>query len=193
MTDALFNPGFTDKLIPLSLDTQYFYEELNAIKNFNIKKSEFKIALPKLVQLVDRHVGFYIGCMLWGAYLKTLGNEKIINNPFLEKEYDEESALSEINFALDFIKKLDKDSKYYIGKPFVYDYKKIKILEIYKTFIIQNKSFVATDTVDKIVLVNSLENLSNDEILTIKNKIDEVILSGKLEELLIYCDKILTV
>lgn len=188
--EALFEPGFTKSLIPLSLDTKYFYDELNMIKNFNIKKSEFRIALPKLAQLTERHIGFYVGCMLWGAYLKTLGSEKIIGNPFLGKEYEEEPALSEINFIFDFVKKLDKDSKYYIGKPYTFDPKKLEILELYKEFIKKNESFVNTDTVDKIVLVGKLETMSKEEILEIEKKIQDVIHTGKLEELLEFCDKI---
>ncbi len=188
--EALFDPGFTKSLIPLSLDTKYFYDELNMIKNFNIKKSEFRIALPKLAQLTERHIGFYVGCMLWGAYLKTLGVEKIIGNPFLGKEYEEEPALSEINFIFDFVKKLDKDSKYYIGKPYTFDPKKLEILELYKEFIKKNESFVNTDTVDKIVLVGKLESMPNEEILEIEKKIQDVIHTGKLEELLEFCDKI---
>lgn len=188
--EALFDPGFTKSLIPLSLDTKYFYDELNMIKNFNIKKSEFRIALPKLAQLTERHIGFYVGCMLWGAYLKTLGSEKIINNPFLGKEYEEEPALSEINFIFDFAKKLDKDSKYYIGKPYTFDQKKLEILELYKEFIKKNKSFVNTDTVDKIILVGKLETMSKEEILEIEKKIQDIIHTGKLEELLEFCDKI---
>ncbi len=188
--EALFDPGFTKSLIPLSLDTKYFYDELNMIKNFNIKKSEFRIALPKLAQLTERHIGFYVGCMLWGAYLKTLSSEKIIGNPFLGKEYEEEPALSEINFIFDFVKKLDKDSKYYIGKPYTFDPKKLEILELYKEFIKKNESFVNTDTVDKIVLVGKLETMSKEEILEIEKKIQDVIHTGKLEELLEFCDKI---
>lgn len=188
--EALFDPGFTKNLIPLSLDTKYFYDELNMIKNFNIKKSEFRIALPKLAQLTERHIGFYVGCMLWGAYLKTLGTEKIIGNPFLGKEYEEEPALSEINFIFDFVKKLDKDSKYYIGKPYTFDPKKLEILELYKEFIKKNESFVNTDTVDKIVLVGKLETMPKEEILEIEKKIQDVIHTGKLEELLEFCDKI---
>lgn len=188
--EALFDPGFTKSLIPLSLDTKYFYDELNMIKNFNIKKSEFRIALPKLAQLTERHIGFYVGCMLWGAYLKTLGSEKIIGNPFLGKEYEEEPALSEINFIFDFVKKLDKDSKYYIGKPYTFDPQKLEILELYKEFIKKNESFVNTDTVDKIVLVGKLETMSKEEILEIEKKIQDVIHTGKLEELLEFCDKI---
>ena len=188
--EALFDPGFTKSLIPLSLDTKYFYDELNMIKNFNIKKSEFRIALPKLAQLTERHIGFYVGCMLWGAYLKTLGSEKIIGNPFLGKEYEEEPALSEINFIFDFVKKLDKDSKYYIGKPYNFDPKKLEILELYKEFIKKNESFVNTDTVDKIVLIGKLETMGKEEILEIEKKIQDVIHTGKLEELLEFCDKI---
>lgn len=188
--EALFDPGFTKSLIPLSLDTKYFYDELNMIKNFNIKKSEFRIALPKLAQLTERHIGFYVGCMLWGAYLKTLGSEKIIGNPFLGKEYEEEPALSEINFIFDFVKKLDKDSKYYIGKPYTFDPQKLEILELYKEFIKKNESFVNTDTVDKIVLVGKLETMGKEEILEIEKKIQDVIHTGKLEELLEFCDKI---
>ena len=188
--EALFDPGFTKSLIPLSLDTKYFYDELNMIKNFNIKKSEFRIALPKLAQLTERHIGFYVGCMLWGAYLKTLGSEKIIGNPFLGKKYEEEPALSEINFIFDFVKKLDKDSKYYIGKPYTFDPKKLEILELYKEFIKKNESFVNTDTVDKIVLIGKLETMGKEEILEIEKKIQDVIHTGKLEELLEFCDKI---
>lgn len=187
---ALFDPGFTRDLIPLSLDTKYFYDELNVIKNFNIKKSEFRIALPKLAQLTERHIGFYVGCMLWGAYLKTLGSEKIINNPFLGKVYEEEPALSEINFIFDFVKKLDKDSKYYLGKPYNFDSKKLEILELYKEFIRKNESFVNTDTVDKIELVGKLDTMPKEEILEIEKKIQDVIHTGKLEELLEFCDKI---
>lgn len=190
MTNALFDPGFTKNLIPLSIDTNYFYEELNAIKNFNIRKSEYKIALPKLIQLMDRHIGFYTGCMLWGTYLKTLGTEKIEDNPFLGKEYEEEPALSEINFIFEFAKKLDKDSRYYTGKPFIFDNNKAEVLEKYKDFIRQNESFVNTDTVDKIVLVGKLNDISKDEISKIEKKIQEVIASGRLEELLEFCDKI---
>lgn len=187
---ALFDPGFTRDLIPLSLDTKYFYDELNMIKNFNIKKSEFRIALPKLAQLTERHIGFYVGCMLWGAYLKTLDSKKIINNPFLGKEYEEEPALSEINFIFDFVKKLDKDSKYYLGKPYNFDSKKLEILELYKEFIRKNESFVNTDTVDKIELVGKLDTMPKEEILEIEKKIQDVIHTGKLEELLEFCDKI---
>lgn len=187
---ALFDPGFTRDLIPLSLDTKYFYDELNMIKNFNIKKSEFRIALPKLAQLTERHIGFYVGCMLWGAYLKTLDSEKIINNPFLGKEYEEKPALSEINFIFDFVKKLDKDSKYYLGKPYNFDSKKLEILELYKEFIRKNESFVNTDTVDKIELVGKLDTMPKEEILEIEKKIQDVIHTGKLEELLEFCDKI---
>ena len=51
MTDiALFDPGFTRDLIPLSLDTKYFYDELNMIKNFNIKKSEFRILDNEIIK-----------------------------------------------------------------------------------------------------------------------------------------------
>ena len=128
--------------------------------------------------------------MLWGAYLKTLGSEKIIGNPFLGKEYEEEPALSEINFIFDFVKKLDKDSKYYIGKPYTFAPQKLEILELYKEFIKKNESFVNTDTVDKIVLVGKLETMSKEEILEIKKKIQDVIHTGKLEELLEFCDKI---
>ena len=188
--EALFDPGFTKSLIPLSLDTKYFYDELNMIKNFNIKKSEFRIALPKLAQLTERHIGFYVGCMLWGAYLKTLGSEKIIGNPFLGKAYEEEPALSEINFIFDFVKKLDKDSKYYIGKPYTFDPKKLEILELYKEFIKKNESFVNTYTVDKIELVGKLDTMPKEEILEIEKKIQDVIHTGKLEELLEFCDKI---
>ena len=63
-------------------------------------------------------------------------------------------------------------------------------MELYKEFIRKNESFVNTDTVDKIVLVGKLETMPKEEILEIETKIQDVIHTGKLEELLEFCDKI---
>ncbi|MBR1681197.1 hypothetical protein IJ707_05340, partial [bacterium] len=138
----------------------------------------------------DVYLGFYLGCMLWGACLKAMGSEKIEGNPFIGGEYKREQSLEEINYMRDFVKKFDKDSKYYLGKPFKVDENKLKILDLYEQFIDLNGGFVNTDTTDKIQLAGKLNELSEKEIEDINEKNQDVITNIKLEDLLTFCDKI---
>ena len=128
--------------------------------------------------------------MLWGACLKSMGSEKIEGNPFLGKTYDKEQSLEEIYYLKEFVSKFDRDSKYYLGKPFTVDENKLKILDLYEEFINANEGFANVDTTDKIKLVGNLSNATMDDIELFKSKIDEVIKEDKLENLLIFCDKI---
>lgn len=191
MTNALFDPGFSKLLLSsFSYNIELLYIDLNRVKNFGQKKTQFILTFQKGKSLFDIYLGFYLGCMLWGACLKSMGSEKIEGNPFIDKEYKREDSLEEINYMKDFVKRFDRDSKYYLGKPFKVDENKLKVLDLYEQFIDGNGGFVNTDTTDKIQLVGKLNELSEQDVKDIYEKIQEVINSNKLEDLLEFCDKI---
>lgn len=191
MTDALFDPGFSKLFMSsFSYNIELLYIDLNRVKNFGQKKTQFILTFQKGKSLFDVYLGFYLGCMLWGACLKSMGSEKIEGNPFIDREYQREDSLEEINYMKDFVKKFDRDSKYYLGKPFKVDENKLKILDLYEEFIDANGGFVNIDTTDKIKLVGKLGDLTKEQIAEIENKIQEVINANKLEDLLEFCDKI---
>ncbi len=191
MEKALFDPGFSKLLLSsFSYNIEILYIDLNRVKNFGQKKTQFILTFQKGKSLFDIYLAFYLGCMLWGACLKSMGNEKIEGNPFIGKDYQREQSLEEIFYLKNFVKKFDRDAKYYLGKPFKVDENKLKILDLYEEFIDANGGFKETDTTDKIQLAGKLNELSKDDIEQIKSKIQEVINANKLEELLIFCDKI---
>lgn len=190
MSKAVFDPGFYTCLTSFPSNIELLYSELNSVKNFAQKKTQFLITYKRVIDLINAHTGFYVGCMLWGTYLKSLGSEKIEHNPFENQEYDRELSLSEINYMFDFIKKLDRDTKYYMGKPLKFDENKMHVLQTYVEFIDKNEGFVKVDTTDKIQLVGKLSDISKEEIDKIEEKIQDVIHTGKVEELLEFCDKI---
>lgn len=190
MTKAVFDPGFYTCLTSFSSNVELLYSELNSVKNFAQKKTQFLVTFMRLNDLLNAHTGFYAGCMLWGAYLKSLGSEKIENNPFLGQEYNQEYSLSELNYIFDFIKKLDRDTKYYMGKPFKFDENKMQILNTYVEFINLNEGFSKTDTTDKIQLVGKLNEIDKNELDKINQKIQDVIHTAKVEELIDFYDKI---
>lgn len=191
MTNALFDPGFSKLLLSsFSYNIELLYIDLNRVKNFGQKKTQFILTFQKGKSLFDIYLGFYLGCMLWGACLKSMGSEKIEGNPFIDREYKREDSLEEINYMKDFVKRFDRDSKYYLGKPFKVDENKLKVLDLYEQFIDGNGGFVNTDTTDKIQLVGKLNELSEQDVKDIYEKIQEVINSNKLEDLLEFCDKI---
>lgn len=191
MTKALFDPGFSKLFVSsFSYNIELLYIDLNRVKNFGQKKTQFILTFQKGKTLFDVYLGFYLGCMLWGACLKSMGCEKIEGNPFIDRDYQREDSLEEINYMRDFVKKFDRDSKYYLGKPFKVEENKLKILDLYEEFIDANGGFVNIDTTDKIKLVGKLDEITKEKITEIENKIQEVINANKLEDLLEFCDKI---
>ena len=191
MTQAQFDPGFSKLLLSsFSYNIELLYLNLLRVKNFGQKKTQFVLTFQKGKGLFDVYLGFYLGCMLWGACLKSMGSEKIEGNPFEGKPYNREESLEEINYLKDFVNKFDRDAKYYMGKRFQVEENKLKILDLYEEFLDANEGFSQTDSTDKIKLVGNLNNASAEDIEQFKSKINEVIEQDKLEELLVFCDKI---
>lgn len=188
---AQFDPGFVQHMSAFVPNIEYIYAGLNRLKNFTLKKNQFKMYYPKIQSLLKNYLGFYLGCILWAAYISQLDEKPILNNLCFGGEYSEKETLSEVDFIMDYIEQLKKDVKYYTGQDFTIDENSINILNAYREFLIANKGFVETKTTKDIKLPANLKTPSDKDLEEILSGIEKVIDSGKLYELFPLAQKVL--
>lgn len=188
---AQFDPGFVQHMSAFVPNIEYIYAGLNRLKNFTLKKNQFKMYYPKIQSLLKNYLGFYLGCILWAAYISQLDEKPILNNLCFGGEYSEKETLSEVDFILDYIEQLKKDVKYYTGQDFTIDENSINILNAYREFLIVNKGFVETKTTKDIKLPTNLKTPSEKDLEEILSEIEKVIDNGKLYELFPLAQKVL--
>jgi hypothetical protein len=186
--EVQFDPGFIQHISAFIPNIEYVYNSLAHFKNFNQKKQQFKMYYPKIQSLLKNYLGFYMGCMLWAAYIKQFDGANILNNLCFGGEYNETETLSEVDFIFEYIEQLKKDAKYYTGQDFVPETIWTKIINTYKDFLQLNKGFVNTKTTNDVQLPKNLIVSDLDEIY---NAIEKVIENGKLNELLPLAQKVL--
>jgi len=188
MTTALesvkFDPGFAQHTTILSIAIEYIYQGINSFKNFGQKKTKFKMSYTNIVKMTENNVGFCIGCMLWAVYIKSLGDLPIEGNPCLGDSFIPEESVEEIDFSISYLEQLKKDAKYYLGVNYEINPKYIEILNLYREFLLLNENFVNTKTTSDIKLPKSFKNPSAEELDKIHSKIEDVIKTGKLFDLL---------
>lgn len=180
---VLFDPGYARHTTILSISAEYIYSSIAQFKNFGQKKMKFKMLYPQLIHMVDNNAGFCLGSLLWAVYIKSLGNVQIEGNPCLGGTYDEAETVEEADYSIAFFDKLKNDAKYYIGEDYVIDPLKVKILELYREFLILNKGFVSTKTTDNVELPKGFVIPDKSDCEKIHEKIKEVVNSGKLLDL----------
>lgn len=188
---AQFDPGFVQHMSAFVPNIEYVYAGLNRLKNFTLKKNQFKMYYPKIQSLLKNYLGFYLGCILWAAYISQLDEKPILNNLCFGGEYSEKETLSEVDFIMDYIEQLKKDVKYYTGQDFTIDENSINILNAYREFLIANKGFVETKTTKDIKLPTNLKTPSEKDLEEILSGIEKVIDNGKLYELFPLAEKVL--
>lgn len=188
---AQFDPGFVQHISAFVPNIEYVYAGLNRLKNFTLKKNQFKMYYPKIQSLLKNYLGFYLGCILWAAYISQLDEKPILNNLCFGGEYSEKETLSEVDFIKDYIEQLKKDVKYYTGQDFTINENSINILNAYREFLIANKGFVETKTTKDIKLPANLKTPSEKDLEEILSGIEKVIDNGKLYELFPLAEKVL--
>lgn len=188
---AQFDPGFVQHMSAFVPNIEYIYAGLNRLKNFTLKKNQFKMYYPKIQSLLKNYLGFYLGCILWAAYISQPDEKPILNNLCFGGEYSEKETLSEVDFIMDYIEQLKKDVKYYTGQDFTIDENSINILNAYREFLIANKGFVETKTTKDIKLPANLKTPSDKDLEEILSGIEKVIDNGKLYELFPLAQKVL--
>lgn len=188
---AQFDPGFVQHMSAFVPNIEYVYAGLNRLKNFTLKKKQFKMYYPKIQSLLKNYLGFYLGCILWATYISQLDEKPVLNNLCFGGEYSEKETLSEVDFIMDYIEQLKKDVKYYTGQDFTIDENSINILNAYREFLIVNKGFVETKTTKDIKLPTNLKTPSEKDLEEILSGIEKVIDNGKLYELFPLAQKVL--
>ncbi len=178
-----FDPGFAPYILAFRGTVEYLYMDINRFKNLSQRKMKFRQYYKKFLELFNNNLGFYIGCLMWAAYLKTQSKQEILNNNCFNQEYDEEANVSDTDFMIRFLELFPKDMKYFLGEDYKIDKQELKILEMYKEFLIINKGFVKTKYNTDIQLP---EGMRTEGAETFKEKIDEVIKNEDLSKLLEY-------
>lgn len=183
MTDYLFDPGYGKHLVSLIFSLEDMYADINKFKNLNQKKFYFRQYYSGILKLIKQNTEFYLGCLLWAVYLKSLPEGDILNNHCYGKDYDEESSLVELLFLIKFLKTFSKDTKYYMNQDFKYSEDDMTMLEIYRDFAHINQGFTKIKKNTEIQLPNSVKTPTENELKIIKETIDEVVKDGDFDKL----------
>ena len=189
--DVQFDPGFIQHMSAFEPNIEYVYNSLNSCKNFNQKKMQFKMFYPKIQSLVKNYLGFYLGCILWAVYIKSLGEKPIVGNLCYGGEFSENETLEEVDFIKKYLEQLKKDAKYYLGQNFSIDEVSVKLLDTYREFLRLNEGFVKVQTTTDVKLPESLKAVSEDDLKEIFENIEKVVENGKLYELFAISQKVL--
>lgn len=180
-----FDPGFAPYILAFRGTVEYLYFDINKFKNFSQKKVKFRQYHKKILEVFYNNVGFYAGCLLWAAYIKTQPEQKILSNHCLGQKYNEEENVSEPDYMINFVNLYPKDMKYFMSEDFAFDTKILKILESYREFLTLNKGFIESEKNTDILLP---ESVKTDKAETYKETIAEVLKTGKLDELIKYIE-----
>lgn len=183
-----FDLGFGKHLLNFVPDFEYAYNELNNIRNFNMKKFQFQRFFPHFQKEINMYIDFYIGCLLWAFYIKQFKNKEISGNPMLGQEISDEQGTATTDYIINYLPKFEKDAKYYANKNIKFEQKIYDLLNLYKKFLVENKHFVNTKTSDDLVVPVDIKKPNYDEYLDV---IEKVVDSGNFDLLRNYLDLLL--
>lgn len=186
---APFDPGFAPHLIPFLPSLQAMESELLKVKNFNQKKTRYKMFEKPVLKALQSTLGFWVGCILWGGYIKykNQNNPKnITGNDFLnlkKEDIPDFAYNTEFDAIENFIKDFSKNTKYYTGSnaslPEFYGI----IVKEYRTFVELNDNFLNTKTTADIQIPPKFDFLAqykDTQLNELDAKIFEIIKSGDL-------------
>ena len=157
-----FDPGFAPYILAFRGTIEYLYLDINRFKNFSQRKMKFRQYYKKFLELLYNNLGFYIGCLMWAAYIKTQPEQEILNNYCLGETYNEEENTADIDYAIKFMELFSKDMKYFLGEDYNVNPEDLKIAKAYRDFLIINKGFTNSKTNSDILLPEGI-NAKNPE------------------------------
>lgn len=183
-----FDPGFAPYILAFQGTVNYLYMDINRFKNLSQKKNKFRQYYKKILEVFNNNLGFYVGCLMWAAYIRTQEEQEIINNHCYGGKYNPEENTIETDYMINFVSLFPKDMKYYMSTSFEFDEGVSKILYAYKEFLTINKGFINAVTNMDILLP---EGMKTEGAESFKEKIDDAIKEKNLSKLLEYKDLIL--
>lgn len=190
MTDnkALFDPGFAPLVEHFSGNIDICNQIMSSVHSMHQKKFKYKSLYPQLMILIENNVSFYYGCLLWAFYIVNQYKDspaEILNNSFYGinlEELENYDYNEEIDFLINYLKTIERDSKYYLGKSTNIPSFWLEILNIYKEFLALNKGFVNVKTTGDIHLPERLVDVEFDPLLN--TAIQKCIEDNRIETLL---------
>lgn len=188
--DLEFDPGFAPFILAFRGTVEYLYLDINKFKNLSQRKMKFRQYYKKFLELFYNNLGFYVGCLMWAAYIKTQPEQEILNNPCLGGVYSEDENTSDVDFMIRFLELFPKDMKYFLGENYEINPQDMEILEMYKEFLTINKGFVNSKTNSDILLP---QGMKTDNAESFKDKIEEIIKGEDLSKFVECRDLILKV
>ena len=178
-----FDPGFAPCVLAFRGTIEFLYEDIKRFKNFSQKKIKFRQYHKKFLDVFDNNLGFYVGCLMWASYIKTLPEQEILNNPCLGCEYNEAENTFDVDYMIKFLELFPKDMKYFLGQDFEINQEHPELLKLYREFLIINKGFVNSKMNSDILLP---EGIKTEGAESFKEKIEEVLKTQDLSKLLNY-------
>lgn len=172
-----FDPGFNPLVLAFRGTVDYLYLDINRFKNLSQKKVKFMQYYKKILDLLYNNVGFYVGCLMWAAYLKAQDEQDILSNTCYGDSYSEDEITSDTQYILKFIELFPKDMKYFLGQNFEFDKNITKLVSVYEEFLTENKGFSETKTNSDIKLPKSVKTKDVD---LYKSLVDNAIKSKDL-------------
>ncbi len=189
-----FDPGWS------KFSTSFIeYADFNVGNIFKLKTpNQIKFQITKheagLVKKAGACAAIYLGCILWGGYLKSRfknSPKAIIDNPAegmsVEKAEEKFAYREEPEYMIDYIEKFNKNFKRYVKRPSGIDPQVTEILKAYLEFLELNHNFAGVINTDQIQLpgvLSHFDNLSADKLDELKDKIFNIIETDNLEQVL---------
>lgn len=187
-----FDPGYNELQSELPADILEHIELLKKSTPKHKIKFELSRLLPHICKSIDAIAAIYLGCVVWGAFLKYYFDTpvKIEGNPAEKLSEEEKQSFDyteELVFVEKLIKELDRDSKYYLGKPLQINKNVKKALESYYNFVKINENFLSTFYTNEIKETEYMKKYSaktKEELENLHNLIKTAIKEQKIYDIL---------
>jgi len=188
-----FDPGYHKISFSFIEQLLYLTSSYNQLKVPHQKKFQLTRLEPHILELINKSTAFYLGCMLWGGFIHYRFKEEPkeiegnSNKNLSKEELEKLDCGAEAKLILEYIKELDRDCKYFLGRPAKISSIIPEILNSYIEFAQINENFAKTSFTNEIKIPKALEHfkdLSDEKLEELCEKIYTIIDSGKIETLL---------
>lgn len=188
-----FDPGYSALSFSFIGNIALANQEYSKLKADHQKKFWLSKMEPTIVELINKSTSFYLGCLLWGGFIRNRFKDAPKNvsgnttKELSQKELQELDCAAEAKAILNYIESFDRDCKYFLKRPAKISAPIVDVLENYIEFAKINENFKNVSTTNDVKLPHDLshfEKLTNQQLDKLCEDIYATIASGKIENLL---------